>query len=62
MRKATTKAKVAVENLALLNEEFLLDIRRLVEMEEIPQDLNLNWDQTAVNYVSVPNWIMAKGG
>lgn len=61
-RKATSKAKVTVENLAVLKEEFLLDIRGLVEMEEIPQDLILNWDQTAVNYVPVSNWTMAKEG
>ena len=42
-RKATSKAKVTVENLAELKEEFLLDIRGLVEMKEIPQDLILNW-------------------
>jgi len=60
--KATTKAKVTVENLAALKEQFLLDIRGLVEMEEIPPDLILNWDQTAVNYVPVSNWTMAKEG
>ena len=58
-RKATTKAKITVESLALLKEEFLLDIRGLVEMEEILADLILNWDQTAVNYASVSNWTMA---
>ena len=61
-RKATTKAKITVENLAALKEQFLLDIRGLVEMEEIPPDLILNWDQTAVNYVPVSNWTMAKEG
>jgi len=57
--KATTKAKVTVENLAALKE---LDIRELVKMEEIPPDLILNWDQTAVNYVPVSNWTMGKEG
>ena len=33
-RKATSKAKVTVENLAVLKEEFLLDIRDLVEWRE----------------------------
>ena len=50
-QKATTKAKVTVENLAALKEPFLVDIQGLVEMEEIPPDLILNSDQTAVNYV-----------
>ena len=61
-RKAISKAKVTVENSAVLKEEFLLDIRGLFEMEEIPQNLILNWDQTAVNYVPVSNWTMAKEG
>ena len=52
-RKATSKAKVTVEDLASLKRQYLLDIRGIVEMEEIPQDLILNWDQTAVNYVPV---------
>jgi len=31
-------------------------------MEEFPQDLILNWDQTTVSYVPISNWIMAKEG
>ena len=61
-RKATSTAKVTVDDLASLKKQFLLDIRGIVEMEEIPQDLILNWDQTAVNYVPVSNWTMAKEG
>ena len=61
-RKATSKAKDNVEDLASLKRQYLLDIRGIVEMEEIPQDLILNWDQTAVNYVPVSNWTMAKEG
>ena len=60
--KATSKAKVTVKNLAVLKEEFLLNIRGLIEMEELPQDLILNQDQTAVNYMPVSNWTMAKKG
>ena len=58
-RKASSKAKITVENLASLKEQYLLDIRGVVDMEEIPQDLILNWDQTAVHYVPVSNWTMA---
>ena len=29
-------------------------------MEEVLQDLILNWDQTAVSYVPISNWTMAK--
>ena len=38
----------------------MLDISGLIEMEEIPQDLILNWDQTAVNYVPISNWTKAR--
>ena len=31
-------------------------------MEEIPHYLILNWDQTAINYVPIFNWTMAKKG
>ena len=32
-------------------------------MEEIPDDLIINWDQTGIKYVPVSNWTMeVKGG
>ena len=61
-RKVTSKAKVTVENLSTLKQQYLLDINGTVEMEEIPQDLILNWDQTAIHYVPVSSWTMAKEG
>ena len=33
-----------------------------MEMNEIPPDLVINFDQTAVHYVPVDNWTMAKEG
>ena len=61
-RKASSKAKITVENLASLKEQYLFDIRDVVDMEEIPHDLIINWDQTAVHYVPVSNWTMAMEG
>ena len=61
-RKASSKAKITVENLTSLKEQYLLDIRGVVDMEEIPHDLIINWDQTAVHYVPVSNWTMAMEG
>ena len=61
-RKATSKAKITVENLASIKKQYLLDIRDVVEMEEIPQDLILNWNQIAVHYLPVSNWTMAMEG
>ena len=43
-RKASSKAKITVENLASLKEQYLFDIRGVVDMEEIPHDLIINWD------------------
>ena len=59
-RKSTTKAKVSVEDLAVYKKQFLLDIKVVVNLEDI--ELILNWDQTAINYVPVSNWTMAKEG
>ena len=61
-RKATSKAKVTVENLQALKQQYLLYIKGIVEMEEIPQELILNWDQTAIHYVPISSWTMAKEG
>ena len=61
-RKSTTKVKVSVKDLEELKEQFLLDIKAIVDLEDIPRDLILNWDQTAINYVPVSNWTMAKQG
>ena len=61
-RKASSKAKITVENLASLKEQYLFDIRGVVDMEEIPHDLIINWDQTAVHYVPVSNWTTAMEG
>ena len=61
-RKSTTKVKVSVEDLEALREQFLLDIKALVDLEDIPHELILIWDQTTINYVPVANWKMAKQG
>jgi len=61
-RKSTTKVKVLVKDLEELKEQFLLDIKAIVDLEDIPHELILNWDQTAINYMPVSNWTMAKQG
>lgn len=50
-RRASTKAKVSIENFEEVKAQFLLDIKAVVEFEEIPFDLIINWDQTGINYV-----------
>jgi len=52
-RKANTKAKVTVENFAELKSNFLSDFQTVVDMEEVPACLIINWDHTALKYVPV---------
>jgi len=61
-RRASTKAKIDVENFEEIKKGFLLDVRNVMEMDEIPLDLVINFDQTAVHYVLVDNCTIAKEG
>jgi len=61
-RKANTKTKVAVENFAELKSNFLSDIQAVVDMEEVPACLIINWDHIVLKYVPVGSWTMAKEG
>ena len=44
-RKATTTAKIDPLHFDELKEQFLLDIKVVVEMMKIPGELAFNWDQ-----------------
>ena len=61
-RRANTSAKVCVADFEASKHQFLFDINAIVEMEEIPTDLIINWDHTSIKYVPVGNWTMAKEG
>ena len=61
-RKGTTKAKVSIENFEVLKEQFLFDIKCIVDIHEIPPTLIINWDQTGIHYVPVGSWTMEKEG
>ena len=52
-RRGNTKAKVSVEHFETLKTQFLLDIKATVEMQEIPPELIINWDQTGIKIVPV---------
>ena len=62
--KATTKKpKVTVSNFEELRSQYLMDIKAIVTMEEIPDDMVMNWDQTAIKiYIPLSNWTMDKEG
>ncbi len=61
-RRASTKSKVSVENFEELKEQYLLDIKACVVMDEVPDELIMNWDQTGIHYVPVSSWTMEKEG
>ena len=60
--RASTKAKINVPNFDELQAQFLLDIKVVIEMDKIPFDLVINWDQMGIHYVPVGSWTMAKEG
>ena len=45
-----------------MRDQYLLDIKVVVQLEEIPDSLIINWDQTGVSYVPVSEWTMSKEG
>ena len=45
-----------------LMKQFLFDAKCLIAMEEIPDSLVINWDQTGIQYVPVSAWTMEKQG
>ena len=61
-RKANTKAKICPDGLQLLKSNFLSDIAAVVQLEEVPPSLVINWDHTGLKYVPVSSWTMAKEG
>lgn len=61
-RKACSKAKIDVERFKEIKEVFLLDVKNVITMDEIPVELIINFDQTALNYVPATSWTMEKEG
>ena len=59
-RKASTKSKITIQNFKDIKAQFLFDIKVAVEMDEIPHDLIINWDQTGIHYVPLQSWTMEK--
>lgn len=52
-RRASTKAKVNVADFEAIQSQFVFDIRVIVEMENIPPDLIINWDHTGITSLLV---------
>ena len=61
-RRANSKAKILLHDFDLIKEQYLIDVKSLVCMEEIPNQLLINWDQTGLKLAPSSNWIMEKCG
>ena len=61
-RKGTTAVKVLPSNFEKLKKQFLSDVCSTVVMEDIPEELIVNWDQTGLKYVPASNWTFADKG
>ena len=61
--KCTTAAKKASpEEFEEVKLQFLEDIETVAKSKDIPPELVINWDQTAVKYVPVSSWTQEKRG
>ena len=57
-RKAYNKAKDILRSL----KKIFYEIKSIVTIDEIPDELILNFDQTALSYVPVTPWTMEEEG
>lgn len=61
-KKAIIVAKGNIENVDVLKEDFLLEVKSVVCMDEIPKDLMIDFDQTDINYAPLTLWMMEQEG
>ena len=59
-QKACSQSKINVEDFDKVKKDFLLEVKTIVVIDEIPEGLVINLDQTALNYV--PATTMDHGG
>ena len=59
---STARSKESVSDFMERKKSFLQDVIATVEMEEIPFELILNWDQTGIKIVPSSNWTMELQG
>ena len=56
------REKVTVEHFDELKKLFLLEFNSVVEMDEVPPQLVINWDQMGINYIPISSWTMEEEG
>jgi hypothetical protein len=61
-RRGTTKPRCIPEKFEEIKTQFLQDIYTTFLMEEIPNELIVNWDQTAISILPGSSWTMTQSG
>ena len=61
-RRVSTSAKVTPQDFDERKKQFLYDGKVLVNYEEIPDSLVINWDHTGIKYIPTNSWTMEKEG
>lgn len=61
-RRGCSTKKVMIHDFEGVKVNFLNDILAIVKMEDIPDNLVLNWDHTAISIVPGSQWTMAQKG
>ena len=61
-RRGSSTAKMPVANFEAVKEQFVINVNAVIEMEDIPQQLVFNWDQTGISIVPGSSWTMAVKG
>ena len=61
-RRTSSKSKVTPDNFTEIKEQFLIDVETVIDMEEVPPSLVINWDHTAMKITPSSQWMMEKRG
>ena len=62
VKRRSSAAKISVTNFEELKEQYLLDIKAVTIMEEVPPEHILNWDHTGISIVPGSAWTMELKG
>ena len=61
-RRANSKSKVLPDHFSNLKRQFLREVEAVTKIEDIPNNLIINWDQTALKLVPSGSWTMERKG
>ena len=61
-RKGCSAKKLQVHDFEGVKQQYLIDIRAVFTLEEIPKDLILHWDHTGLKFLPMSSWSMKEKG